>query len=304
MAGFDRKRTTNLLALVAVAGGLGLIAATGEVGRRDVTTADLDTRVSAAVAGMLIGAFLSFGAVVVARRCRLPIGRSTLGLLLLAAAVVGGASAVDLTNLDQPAAEATVDDGPASADGQQAPLGRGAPPPSDDDRRGLPVDVDAGGTVILLIALGLLVAAIVFFGRRTELRTVAHAGVYLTSDLEPTEPEPRPDEVTDRRIGDALLASLEALDASGSPAERIRAAYGAMLRRFDEIGLGRHPAEPPGAYVDRCLRSRTLPYDDVERLLWLFELARFSDRIVDERDVDAARRALRATVDALGSVPS
>jgi hypothetical protein len=302
MAGFDRNRTTDLLAVVALAVGLGLVAATGGVGRRDVTAADLGTRSSAAIAGSLIGAIGVFGAVVVARRCRITVGRSTIGLLLLAGAVIGGASAVDLTNLDPSAAEATVDEEPASAEGQQAPRSPGVLPPSDDDRRGLPVDVEVEGTVILLLALALLIAAIVLFGRRTELRTVAHAGVYLTSDLEPTEPEPAVDEPDHRGIGDALLASLEALDASGSPAERIRAAYGAMLRRFDEIGLGRHPAEPPGAYVGRCLRSRPLPGDDVQRLLRLFELARFSDRVVDERDVESARRALRATVDALGSV--
>jgi hypothetical protein len=303
MAGFDRKRTTNLLAVVATGGGLGLVVATGGVGRRDVTSADVVTRSSAAMAGVLVGGIAVLVAVSVARRWRVPIGRSTVGLLLLAGAVIGGASAVDLTNVGAPAA-ATVDGGPASVDGQQTPPGPGPRPRSDDGRGGLPVDLDAEGTVILVIALGLLIAAIVFLGRRTELRTVSHAGVYLTSDLEPSEPEPEPGELTDRRIGDALLEALEALDASGSPADRIRAAYGAMLGRLEEIGLGRHPAEPPGAYIARCLRSRTLPADDVERLLRLFELARFSHRVVDEQDVESARGALRATVDALGSVRS
>jgi hypothetical protein len=305
MVGLDRKRTTTLVAVIAVAGGLGLVAATGDVGRREVDAADVGTRSSAALAGALLGAIAVLVGVVVARRFRQRIGRPTLGLLLLAGSVVGGASAVDMTNLDPPPADTTVDGGPASADGQQDPLGPGArPQSSDDDRRGLPIDVDAEGTVILLIALGLLIAAIVFFGRRTELRAVAHAGVYLRSDLEPANPLGASDDVSDRRVGEALLASLEALDASGSPAERIRAAYGTMLLRFDEIGLGRHPAEPPGAYVGRCLRSRPLPQDHVERLLGLFELARFSRRPLSETDVESARTALRGTADATSSVRS
>ena len=297
MAGLDRKRTTNLLALVAVAGGLGLVAATGDVGRREVTSADFGTRLSAGMAGMLIGAIVVLGAVVVARRWRVSVGPSTLVLMVAAGAVVGGAGAVDLTNIDRSAAT-TVADEPATTEGQQSPPSPGAlPRATDETERGLPFDVDVEGTAILLIALGLLIAAIVFFGRRTELRAVGREGVYLASDLATLEPIG--DDVPDRRVGEALEASLDALDASGTPAERIRAAYGTMLHRFEGIGLGRDRSEPPAAYVDRCLRSRALPRDEVERLLRLFELARFSRMVLDEPDVDAARTALRSTIDAL-----
>jgi hypothetical protein len=301
MAGLDRKRATTLIAVVALAVGLGLVAASGHVGRRDVDAAAMSTRSIAALAGVGIGAIVVLGGIVVARRSGVQVDRSTVAVLLLAGSVIGGAAAVDRTNLHRPTSEVAVDERPASADGQQTPGGAGARPASaDDDATGLPFDVDVEGTIILLVALGLLITAIVFFGRRTELRTVAHGGVYLTSDLGPEpEPETETDDDTDRQLGDALLASLRALDASGSPAERIRAAYGTMLGHFDEIGLGRHPAEPPGAYVGRCLRSRALPRREVELLLRLFERARFSDHVLDDADVGVARDALQATVDAL-----
>jgi hypothetical protein len=307
MAGLDRNPATKLpaptaavVAVVAVAVGLGLVAATGEVGRREVAAADVGTRLVAAVVGASVGTVAVLALVVVSRRCGLLVGRSTVALALLAASVVAGAGAVDLTNGEPVPATSTGDLEPASAEGQGSTLEPGARPPAPQtERRGLPFDVDVEGTAILLIALGLLIVAITFFGRRTELRTAARSGVYLTSDLSSVDLATEATEPTDRRVGEALRSALEALDASGSPADRIRAAYATMLARFSEIGLGRDTAEPPGAYVDRCLRSRTLPRHDVERLLRLFELARFSRAVLDEADVEVARGALRAIVGAL-----
>jgi hypothetical protein len=278
------------IALIGV--GFGLAAAAGTLRNQPVSAGDLADRMRALVVGVLAGALCAGAVWAIAHR----LGRRAPGLTTAV-----GALAIALGGLIGVAASA----GPSS----DAPIrnrdvvvdGGGSGTGGPSSGRFDPIanrDTSAEGSIVLLVGLGLAIAGAVFFSRQYELRSTPRDAVYLASELLPDEA----DDVDDEAIAAVLQLSLDELLLSDDPRTAIRAAYGTMLDRLAELGLGRAPAETPGQYVHRCLAARRLPEAQVSELLGLFELARFSSRTIEPDHAERARTALRALVAELRGV--
>ena len=291
--------TSPWLRDAAVVGALGFglaAAAAAGVDRigfgSDVDAATPTTRIAAAVAGCVVGGLAGLVALRVTRG-RLP------GLLIVAVCCsVGALLAVDATTetaSDEPAPEITVDGGPGTVvDGAPA---RAAVERSELEESSR-FEVGLGGSAVLLVALGLLGAAAVFFARRTEARATGRDGVFIASDLTADTDEPVPEQ----HVADAVDDALRRLELDGSSAARIRAAYAAMLDGLATAGLPRHRSEPPRRYVERCLTAVSIPDRSTRELLDLFELARFSTTELGTDDVERARDSLASIGAALRTV--
>jgi len=151
---------------------------------------------------------------------------------------------------------------------------------------------DLEGSIALLIGLIGLIAVGVVFARRSELRALEYSAVYLASDLELTGGATDDDTDADA-LAAAIDLALEQMLDERDPRLAIRAAYGTLLAELDRAGLPKHPYEAPGEFAARCLRTGALDAADVDELLLLFQVARFSDHRVERSHADAARAALR-----------
>jgi hypothetical protein len=289
------------LALAVVAAGLGLAAAAGSVANGGGTTASSG---DAAVFGV-IGLVVTAGAVAVVLRALrhtiTPSIRRLSGAAAIVIVTLGGLTALASAPSD-PAAIPIDDDAErvgetSDGDGDSAGAGR-LPAARERDRNNLQLG-DLEGTIYLTIALGLLVWAIIVFARRSELRAVEQAPVYLAASSIDVDGD-----VSDDDVADALRVSLAQLEHSDDPRIAIRAAYATLLERLAAIGLGRRSYEAPEEYIGRCLAGRDLPERPIRELLELFSLARFSRHEITSADADAARAAMRDSIDALTAVPA
>lgn len=80
---------------------------------------------------------------------------------------------------------------------------------------------------------------------------------------------------------DAVDLALDDLHRESDPRRAITLAFGHFERMLSARRLGRRPHETPVEYVGRVLRSHTFDGSDVQRLLDLFQLARFSVAPID-----------------------
>ena len=279
-------------AIALIGAGFGLAAAAGTLRNQPVAAGDLAARMRALVVGMLIGALCAGAVWALAHRLgrRAPGPATAMGALAIAlggligvAASAGPSSVAPVRNGD-----VVVDGGGSNAGGSAS--GRFNPIANRDS--------STEGSIVLLVGLGLSIAGAVFFSRQYELRSNPRDAVYLASELLPEEAE----DVDDEAIAAVLQLSLDELLRSDDHRTAIRAAYGTMLDRLAELGLGRAPAETPGQYVHRCLAARRLPEAQISELLGLFELARFSSRTIEPAHAERARAALRALVAELRGV--
>jgi hypothetical protein len=138
-----------------------------------------------------------------------------------------------------------------------------------------------GGDIGLLIACALVmvVAALI-------------AAAFFRRHVNPALP-PAPSE----GVAVILDEGLGALLAESDPRRAVIAAYVAMERAMARQGWARRPAEAPTEYLGRVLRVAPSRSGDLDRLVGLYQVARFSEHPVTGgmRDiaVDAVRR-LRA----------
>lgn len=98
--------------------------------------------------------------------------------------------------------------------------------------------------------------------------------------------------------------SLEALQAISDPRRAIITAYSSMERSMTRVGLPRRVSEAPLEFVVRALRSFVGVSNDLNRLTFLFELAKFSDHAIDEEMRSSAIAALSAIRAQLITAPS
>jgi hypothetical protein len=145
------------------------------------------------------------------------------------------------------------------------------------DTGGASGDVGLALACLVLVLAGILVATILF--RRT--------GPILV-----LEPRARADEATV-----VLDEGLTALLAESDPRRAVIAAYVAMERAMARQGWARRPHEAPTEYLARVLRVAPARAGDLDNLVDLSELARFSEHTVTpvmrEAAVESVRR-LRA----------
>jgi hypothetical protein len=100
-------------------------------------------------------------------------------------------------------------------------------------------------------------------------------------------------------VAEAVDAALVALESAGDPRQTIIAAYARMLEALEERGLGCRPSETPRRHLARCLAAADVRPEPLERLVQLFEEARFSTHAMTWEHRDEARAALGAVRDDL-----
>jgi hypothetical protein len=143
---------------------------------------------------------------------------------------------------------------------------------------------DAGWVLVALLGVAALGAVVV-------LRRYRHEP---TPAMSAASARDVPDAVTD-----AVDAALDSLDTEGDARQGIIAAYARMLHALEQRGLGCRPSETPRVHLARCLAAAEVRPEPIERLVELFEEARFSTHPMTWEHRDAARRALGAVRDDL-----
>lgn len=99
---------------------------------------------------------------------------------------------------------------------------------------------------------------------------------------------PQPEAV----VNVAVEESLEVLRSIRDPRRAIIAAYSAMERSMSGAGWPRRASEAPVEFVTRVLAAIAGMSADLNRLTELFEVAKFSDHVIDERMREDAIGAL------------
>jgi len=90
----------------------------------------------------------------------------------------------------------------------------------------------------------------------------------------------------------AVEESLDLLRSMADPRQAIIAAYASMEGSMSRAGWPRRLSEAPVEFVTRILAAAAGMSGDLMRLTELFEVAKFSDHVIDERMRDDAIRAL------------
>ncbi|MGP8432757.1 DUF4129 domain-containing protein [Paraburkholderia fungorum] len=102
---------------------------------------------------------------------------------------------------------------------------------------------------------------------------------------------PRPDR-TSRVLRQALEKASDIPRAGNSPDTAIIACFAGFEQALATAGLARAPADTANEFACKASTHFRMPVDAVRELAHLFELARFSDRVMTEADREAACRAL------------
>jgi hypothetical protein len=288
-----------LLVLVA---GLGLAGAAGVVSHGEPADAGLSDVLPAALIGGLIALAIGTAtALSIRNRPALqPLGAPTLLVIFVASgALIGISTAANEQPSSTTETQQVADDAVVIGAGQSSVGTASEAAPKDRSRQDI---TDLQGSIVLIAGLVLLAAATVFLMRRYELRAVEQRAVYLSSELvlEDVDAEPVPD---DEALARALGRSLDELLGETDPRLAIQAAYGSLLNELSSIGLPRHRYEGPAEHLHRCLSARPLQAASITELVGLFQIARFSEHPVTDRDADRARHLLTVSIDALMAVP-
>lgn len=288
--------------LMVLAAGLGLAGASGVISHGEQGDARLRDVLTAALVGGVIALAVATAAALLTLKwsaLRRPGALAVLVVLVACGALIGISTATDELPKSPTETAAVVDDPVVIGVGQPQSGVPSEAAAHDRNRRDI---TDLEGSIVLIAGLGLLAAALLFLMRRYELRAVEQHAVYLSSELilEEVEVAPAPDEAA---LARALERSLDELLGQADPRLAIRAAYGSLLNELSSIGLPRHPYEGPGEHIRRCLSARPSHATSITALVELFEIARFSEHQVTQRDADRARQLLVVSIDALMAVP-
>jgi hypothetical protein len=136
---------------------------------------------------------------------------------------------------------------------------------------------DAGWILVAVLGVAALGAAVVLTRNRPR-----------SLDAAPD------DSTTSVAVAEAVDAALTTLEAGDDPRQAIIASYAHMLAALEQRGLGCRSHETPRLHVARCLAAADVRREPIERLVQLFEEARFSTHPMTWEDRDEARRALGA----------
>lgn len=197
--------------------------------------------------------------------------------------------------LDRPDRDRRDRDDANGADEPQAsaqPAEDGAPDSGDDDDGGGP-DLSALWP-ILLIVLGAIAAAIVVRSRYTN-RSAHREALHERDDR-----LPGPDQASARS---AVARTIDAMLADPDPSTAIIGAYARLLEGLAACDAGRHDHEAPLEHLRRVLTTLHVRPEPLHRLIDLFEVARFSTHPLTESHRDQALDALQAAAADLAVVP-
>jgi len=147
---------------------------------------------------------------------------------------------------------------------------------------------EATDILALAVVVGGIVGAVLFLRRRTAPPPeVGHHG--------PFEAE----------LAQAMERAETALTDDGDPRTAVLNAYRSLERVFERRGTPRAPSETPAEHVARSLDGLPIDSSAVARLAKLYEVARFSDRMISPTQRDQARDALRqARADLATAMPA
>ena len=185
-----------------------------------------------------------------------------------AAAIVGGAIGVFLL-ITLPILAPTAATQHGGTTGNAAPRGHASTPAP----AGRPTSAALTWLVVGSAAALLLVAPAAVVVRRRRARWARQAVV--------------PDAAA--RVGSDLRRSLADLESERDPRRAVQRAYARMEESLGAIELSRASDETPTEFTARVLRVLGASAAPVSDLTGLFEIARFSDHTMDERD---RRRAI------------
>lgn len=176
-------------------------------------------------------------------------------------------------------------------------LDRGREPPSSSDEtregRELPIE-DRGERTGSSRVLGLVVTGgllVLVVGSSTLLYFLGRPETGDRLDHEDTI----------RRLSEELAAASAALEQGSDPRSAVIACYERLAAILEGAGVARRASDAPFELIERALGDLDVPAASAERLTDLFEVARFSDRDVDESMRDeavAALGAIRAALEA------
>lgn len=179
---------------------------------------------------------------------------------------------------------------------QTAPPPDGAGQPSgqgwiDQTQGHMPGEAGIGTYVTGLVAVVAVIALAIVLLRRSQLVE------YVDEEEE--------DEGEDETVARAVVAGQAAVqdEAITDPRAAIVACFAAMERALARVGGEAAPtaADTPREVLRRGIDGSRLPEEPAQRLLDLFQEARFSTHPMGESDRDAADRALTSILDSLGA---
>lgn len=218
-------------------------------------------------------------------RLRALTGMGALGLLsallVLGAASIGPWQLDPWWNLDLPDHSRTDTPSPGPTPSQPPPIPSQAP----EAKPASPVDLSWLGWVVAAVAavaLILLIIRIVFYWLRP--RTTLPA---------PSENVAAEGEADVPTMREGVHQAENHLRAAGPPRDAIIAAWVAIEDAADRAGMPRRPAQTPTEHATAVLRRTGADAAPTQRLLRLYQRARFSAAEPTDQDVAAAAQALR-----------
>ena len=102
-------------------------------------------------------------------------------------------------------------------------------------------------------------------------------------------------------LADTLTDALDELSWSDDPRSVIIKAYRTIEAALGRAGLPRRHSEAPREYLRRVLSGAHIQQDSITRLTTLFELARYSDHVMDAADRREAIEAMESVRSELGA---
>ena len=102
-------------------------------------------------------------------------------------------------------------------------------------------------------------------------------------------------------LADTLTDALDELSWSDDPRSVIIRAYRTIEAALGRAGLPRRHSEAPREYLHRVLTGAHVQQDSITRLTTLFELARYSDHVMDAVDRREAIEAMESVRSELGA---
>ena len=161
----------------------------------------------------------------------------------------------------------------------------------DEGPLGPPVPLPYWLTSMGLLAAALAGATVWWWTRGRAVGAPVHAG-----------PDPSGRAERDRVRG-TIMDTIEAMLTDPNPNTAIRGAYARLLQGLQARGRGRKDHEGPREHLHRVLSTLDVRPDPLQKLIELFQLARFSSYDLTAAHRDEALAALRAVADDLADTP-
>ena len=212
----------------------------------------------------------------------IPVRRMAIAFVALAALMTVVAIAGNAEEISTPSAEPgpRADPRPSSGEFGEYDL---------DDAQG---QLPSGDTVEFPPIVGYIIAAMIamvvlYYLSKVRLNLRFAHGTRVATGAAP---------MTEEEEAEAIVALtvdlIDEINAGDDPRHAIQRAYAAVETGFGRLDFARKPAETPLKYLDRVLGKRQEVAEPLARLTELFQIARFSDRPVDEPMRASALEAL------------